>query len=59
VRVNVRVQFDNGYQTSSDMVILLVDDGAEPYRILSWRDELDGPPADRFGTAGRRGTVAR
>jgi general secretion pathway protein K len=59
VRVNVRVQFDNGYRTSSDVVILLVDDGAEPYRVLSWRDELDGPPAERFGTGGGRGTVAR
>ena len=53
-RVNVRVQFDNGTQMSSEVVILLVDDGAEPYRILSWRDDLDGTPAD-----GGRGAVSR
>jgi general secretion pathway protein K len=59
VRINVRVQFDSGNQMSSDLVILLIDDGTEPYRILSWRDELDGPPADRFRIGGGRGTVAR
>jgi general secretion pathway protein K len=53
-RVNVRVQFDNGTRMSSEIVILLVDDGAEPYRILSWRDDLDEPPA----FAGR-GALAR
>jgi general secretion pathway protein K len=54
VRVNVRVQFDNGTQMSAEIVILLVDDGAEPYRILSWRDDLDGTPADSG-----RGAVSR
>jgi general secretion pathway protein K len=50
-RMNVRVQFDNGRQMSSEVVILVPEDGAEPYRILSWRDDLDETPAD----IGRRG----
>jgi general secretion pathway protein K len=53
-RVNVRVQFDNGRQMGSEVVILLVDDGAEPYRILSWRDDLDDAPADTGRRTGTR-----
>jgi general secretion pathway protein K len=53
-RVNVRIRFDNGTQMSSEVVILLVEDGAEPYRTLSWRDVLDEPPADRGRSAGTR-----
>src|SRR4029077_9565706 len=46
MRVNVRIRFDNGRQMSSEVVILLLDDGAEPYRIMSWRDDVDEPPAE-------------
>jgi general secretion pathway protein K len=59
MRIHVRAQFDNGDQMSSEVVILLIDDGNEPYRVLSWRDELDGTPAGRFGIDGGRGTVSR
>lgn len=40
-RVAVRVVFDNGHQASSEVVILRFDEGPEPYRVLSWRDQLD------------------
>jgi hypothetical protein len=44
VRVNVRIAFDNGRRMSSEVVIILFDDGAaEPFGVLSWRDELDEP----------------
>jgi general secretion pathway protein K len=44
VRVNVRIAFDNGRRMSSDVVIILYDEGAaEPFGVLSWRDELDEP----------------
>jgi general secretion pathway protein K len=53
-RVNVRVQFDKGRQMSSEVVILVLVDGSEPYRILSWRDELDEVPADGSQRTGFR-----
>jgi general secretion pathway protein K len=43
VRVRTTIEFDNGRQTSAEAVILL-DGGDDPYRILSWRDEVDVAP---------------
>jgi general secretion pathway protein K len=42
-RVSVRVEFDNGRQMSSEVVILIGEDDTEPYRVLAWRDDLDTP----------------
>jgi general secretion pathway protein K len=42
VRVKVRVSLDNGRQISSEVVIFVSDNDTEPYRVLSWRDGLDG-----------------
>jgi general secretion pathway protein K len=44
-RVTVHIVFDNGRRTSSEAVILVFDDGADPFSVLSWRDELDEPRA--------------
>jgi hypothetical protein len=52
--VNVRIQFDNGTQMSSEVVILLVDNDAEPYRTLSWRDDVEGTSPDAGRNAGAR-----
>jgi general secretion pathway protein K len=41
VRVTVGVQFDNGARASAEIVILVSDDGEEPYRVLFWRDDFD------------------
>lgn len=41
-RIALRVTFENGRRVNADVVILLLDDGPEPYRILSWRDDFDG-----------------
>ncbi len=41
VRVSVGVRFEDGSRANADVVILLGDDDAEPYRILSWRDDFD------------------
>jgi general secretion pathway protein K len=43
VRVRTTIEFDNGRQASAEAVILL-DGGDDPYRILSWRDEVDVAP---------------
>ncbi len=42
VRVTVRLEFDNGRRVGAEAVILPVQDGDEPFRILSWRDDFDG-----------------
>ena len=43
VRVLVRVSFDNGRKTASEAVIMLGASDA-PYRVLSWRDDVDAGP---------------
>ena len=40
-RLLVGIQFDSGVRTTAEVVILLADDGDEPYRVLSWRDDFD------------------
>src|SRR5262249_15499662 len=41
MRLLVGIQFDSGVRTTAEIVILLGDDGDEPYRVLSWRDDFD------------------
>jgi general secretion pathway protein K len=41
MRVTVFVSFDNGRRTAAEVVIYIGDNDAEPYRVLSWRDEFD------------------
>ena len=42
VRVTARIAFDNGRHMASEAVIL-VDGRREPYRILSWQDDVNAP----------------
>jgi len=43
-RVAVRMDFDNGHRVRGEAVILLGNSEAgEPFRVLSWRDDFDGP----------------
>jgi general secretion pathway protein K len=46
VRVTPRIAFDDGQRMSADIVIFLLDNGTEPYRVLSWRDSSDDPGSD-------------
>jgi general secretion pathway protein K len=41
-RITVDVQFDTKRRMRSQAVILLLDDGAEPFRLLAWRDDVAG-----------------
>ena len=41
-RVNVAVTFSSGRRTAGEAVILLLDQGNEPYRVLSWHNASDG-----------------
>jgi general secretion pathway protein K len=42
-RVTVGIAFDNGRRVGTEAVIMPLDDADEPYRVLSWRDDFDGP----------------
>ena len=53
-RVSVTVDLDNGRRMKFEVVILIFTDGAEPYRVLSWRDELDEPPTTERTRTGSR-----
>ena len=43
VRVRVQISFDNGRKTVSEAVVLVGTD-SDPYRVLSWRDDVDAGP---------------
>ncbi len=42
-RVIMQVTLDTGRRVNADAVILITDNSPEPYRILAWRDDFDGP----------------
>lgn len=42
VRVRATVNFESGRQSVTEVVMLL-DGGDDPYRILSWQDDFDAP----------------
>jgi general secretion pathway protein K len=44
-RIAVAVAFDNGRRSAAEVVILLLESGDEPYRVLSWRNDSDGGAA--------------
>ena len=43
VRAAVAVEFDNGGRVHAEVVFRLKDRGDEPYDVLYWRDDFDGP----------------
>lgn len=53
IRITVRVRFDDGRRFASEVVILL-GDGSVPYRVLSWRDDIDAREQPIRLTAGTR-----
>jgi general secretion pathway protein K len=44
-RMNVVIDFDSGRRSAAEVVILLLEEGEEPYRVLSWRNAADGATA--------------
>jgi general secretion pathway protein K len=42
-RVRMQIRLDNGRIARAEVVILVLKGGDEPYRVLSWRDDSDGP----------------
>lgn len=53
-RVRVRVAFQNGRMVDASVVILILEDADEPFRVLSWRNDADGPFDDEPPRAGLR-----
>jgi general secretion pathway protein K len=47
LRVTARIAFDSGQRMTTEAVIFLLDSGTDPYRILTWHDDMDDTPADR------------
>jgi general secretion pathway protein K len=43
VRAVIEVAFDNGRRVQGEVVFRLKDKGDEPYDLLYWRDDFDGP----------------
>jgi general secretion pathway protein K len=41
-RMTVAVEFGSGRRGGAEVVILLLESGDEPYRVLSWRNASDG-----------------
>jgi general secretion pathway protein K len=41
-RINIRAVLQNGRRVGAEIVILVLEDAEEPYRVLSWRDDFDG-----------------
>jgi hypothetical protein len=54
VRLTARVKFDTGQRVASEAVILVDGKGDEPYRVLSWQENLDElPGGSRVAETGR------
>jgi general secretion pathway protein K len=45
-QVTIRINFDSGRRTRSEVVVLILDGDSEPFRVLSWRDDMDEPPVE-------------
>src|SRR5204862_2985266 len=47
LRVTARIAFDSGQRMTTEAVIFILDSGTEPYRILTWRDDMNDTPNTR------------
>ncbi|MGH6708469.1 MAG: general secretion pathway protein GspK, partial [Bradyrhizobium sp.] len=48
-RIAVDVELPGGRRSGAEVVILLLESGDEPYRVLSWRNASDGSTAPQKG----------
>ena len=46
-RVTIRITFDSGQKDNAEVVLLLFDEGDQPFAILSWRDRSTEFIADK------------
>jgi general secretion pathway protein K len=45
-RTTVRITFDGGHTATAEVVMLLFEEGEQPFAVLSWRDDLNEMIAD-------------
>jgi general secretion pathway protein K len=43
IRVRLKARLDNGFQSTSEVVIVVFPDDTEPYRVMSWVDRSASP----------------
>jgi general secretion pathway protein K len=53
-RITVDMRFDGNRRMRSEAVVLLLDDGADPFRVLSWRDDAGERSTDELASSGIR-----
>jgi len=41
-RITIAAEFGSGRRSAAEAVILLLESGDQPYRVLSWRNASDG-----------------
>jgi len=46
MRITANITFDSGQRVTSEVVIFILDNGIDPYRVLTWRDDIDDQPAE-------------
>jgi general secretion pathway protein K len=44
-RISVETELQDGRRGAAEVVVLLLESGEEPYRVLSWRNASDGSTA--------------
>lgn len=42
-RATIQITLGTGRKVNADIILLITENGKEPYRILAWRDDFDGP----------------
>jgi general secretion pathway protein K len=53
-RITVDMRFEGNRHMRSEAVVLLLDDGADPFRVLSWRDDAGERSTDERASASMR-----
>lgn len=43
IRAAVHISLDTGRRVNADVIFLMMENSLEPYRVLAWRDDFDGP----------------
>jgi len=47
LRVTARIAFNSGQRMTTEAVIFLLDSGTDPYRVLTWHEDMDSTSANR------------
>ncbi len=59
LRVTTRIAFDSGQRMTTEAVVFVLDSGTEPYRVLTWRDDIDDARSAMTGLSDITAYVSR